>query len=221
MGVGCAVRASCPSPSLLQPHQMGQNITSLLFFLFPATTGASCPRSNAIGTQEMLGAAPAPCMRTDSPGTLCPKLEPLSHPELSIEGCREQVSKATAVNTAQPSLGLYKPSRFRGWMTSLPLFLTLGLCLQRAPITLKYSRPRWDAKGLHHGATPGTTGSISQRQPCQGLGAVNEIPVSGSELHTEGLCGLGFSNKSPSINPLEQGGGAGSCGFIPSPIHTG
>lgn len=120
MGVGCAVRASCPSPSLARPLRWDRiNITSLLLFLSPATTGASCTRSNAIGTWEMLEAAPALCMRADNPGTLCPKLEPLSHPELSIEGCREQVSKATAVNSP-PQSGLYKPSRFRGWMRSLP-----------------------------------------------------------------------------------------------------
>lgn len=100
MRVGCAVKASYPSPSLPQPHQMRQKIISLLFFLSPARTGASCPRSDAIGTQEMLGDAPAPCMRADISGTLCPKLEPLPHPELSIEGCREQVRKATAVNNS-------------------------------------------------------------------------------------------------------------------------
>lgn len=50
--------------------------------------------------------------------------------------------------------------------------------------------------------------------------ALSEIPVSGSQLHTQGLCGLGFSSKSPSINPPEQGRGAGSCSFTASPIHS-
>lgn len=155
MGVGCAVRASCPSPSPLQPPRMGQKITSLLLFLSPATTGASCPRSDAIGTQEMLGAAPAPCMRADIPGTSpCPSLEPLSHPELSIEGCREQVSKATAVNNSStPGLGLSKPSRFRAWMRSFPWSPTLGLCLQRAPVSVKYARPSGAPKGCSSPAT--------------------------------------------------------------------
>lgn len=57
----------------------------------------------------MPGAAPAPRVRADALGTLCPDPEPVSHPEPSIGGRREQVSKATAISN-RPALGLGSPN---------------------------------------------------------------------------------------------------------------
>lgn len=85
-GLGNNLPAACPFPSHSQEH--------------PA------PRSNAIGTQAMPGAALAPCVRADVPGTLCPDLDPVFHPELSIGGRGEQVSKATAISNS-PALGAW------------------------------------------------------------------------------------------------------------------
>lgn len=95
------------------------------------------------------GGCPSPVH--ESRGTLSPKLEPLSHPELSIEGCREQVSKATDVNNSSPQvLGFPNPPDLGVCLWSP----TLGLCLQRAPITWKYTQPCWMPKGCskiqHH-----------------------------------------------------------------------
>lgn len=113
MGDGCAGSA-CPSPSLPVPsqapwHRLGNNLPAA--FPFPSCSQEHPnPRSDAIRTQAMLGVVPAPCMRADVPGTLCPNLDPVSHPELGIRGRGEQVSKAMAVSNSPAPGGLGFPN---------------------------------------------------------------------------------------------------------------
>lgn len=113
-------QSQLPKSIPCQAPQMGQNKYNLpAAFPFPSHNRSILPKEQCHCYPGDAGGCSSPVHESRHPKDPVPKLEPLSHPELSLEGCREQVSKATAVNSP-PQSGLYKPSRFRGWMRSLP-----------------------------------------------------------------------------------------------------